>query len=61
MPGTLLPIRCAKCDQDQVRLFISSRSVLTLTCPNCAHSWSLDVATLSAETRRRVADALLEP
>jgi phage FluMu protein Com len=61
MPGTLLPISCTNCDQDQVRLYISSRSVLTLKCPKCAHAWSLDVATLPAETRKRLAEALLDP
>ncbi len=60
MPGTSLPVHCINCDQEQVRLFIRSKTVLTLKCPNCAHTWSLDVATLPAETRKQVAQALLE-
>ena len=58
MSDPLLPIHCPHCDHDQVRLFISSLSVLTVKCPQCAHSRFIEVAALSSDTRQQVAKRL---
>jgi ribosomal protein S27E len=58
MPLPLLPIHCPKCAHDQVRLFISSATVLTVECPQCAFSWSLDIASLPTETKTHIAQAI---
>jgi uncharacterized Zn finger protein len=58
MPGSLLPIRCPKCAQDEVRLYVSSTSVLTVQCPECGFTWAIDVASLPTATKDKIADAL---
>jgi len=58
MPESLLPIRCPHCDHDQVLPFISSQSVLTVKCPQCARTWSIEVAALPPDTRDQVTKAL---
>ena len=58
MPESLLPIPCPHCDHDQVLPFISSLSVLTVKCPQCARTWSIEVAALPKGTRQRLTNAL---
>jgi phage FluMu protein Com len=54
-----LPIRCPKCAHDQVRLYISSVTVLTIKCPECAFVWSIEIASLPPDTRAQLAEAVL--
>ena len=58
MPGLLLPIHCPKCAHDQVRLYVSSATVLTIKCPECAITWAIEIASLPTETREQVAQAV---
>lgn len=53
----LLPIRCPKCAHDQVRLYVSSATVLTIKCPECAFAWSVEIASLPTDTKEQVAEA----
>jgi len=57
MPESLLPIPCPHCDNDEVLLFISSQSVLTVKCPQCARTWSIEVAELPKGIRQRLTNA----
>jgi len=58
MSDSLLRIQCPHCDHDQVRVFISSLTVLTVKCPQCARTWSIEVAALSPYTRQQLTKAL---
>ena len=58
MAESLLPIRCPKCTHDQVRLFISSTTVLTIKCPQCAYTWSVEIASLPTDARDQLAQAI---
>ena len=59
MAEPMLPIRCPKCTHDQVRLYVSSASVLTIKCPECAFTWSVEIATLPPDTKAQLAEAIL--
>jgi ribosomal protein S27E len=58
MPEPLLPIRCPQCAHDQVRLYVSSATVLTVKCPECAFTWSIDTGSLPTETKEQIAEAV---
>jgi len=58
MAEPLLPIRCPKCAHDQVRLFVSSATVLTVTCPACEFTWAIDMASLPTQTRATIAQVI---
>ena len=60
MTEPLLPIRCPKCTHDQVRLYVSSATVLTIKCPECAFTWSIEIASLPPATRTQLAEAVLQ-
>jgi ribosomal protein S27E len=53
------PIRCPKCTHYQVELCVSSATVLTIQCPECAFAWSVEIATLPTHTEARLAEAIL--
>ena len=55
-----LPIRCPKCTHDQVQLYISSATILTIKCPECEFTWSVEIATLPPDTQTQLAEALLQ-
>ena len=57
MAEPLLPIRCPKCAHDQVRLYVSSATVLTIKCPECAFTWSVEIASLPTDTRDQLVQA----
>jgi len=58
MPDSLLRLQCPHCDHDHARVFISSRTVLTVKCPQCARTWSIEVAALPPDTRQQLTKAL---
>ena len=58
MPDSLLHIRCPHCDHDQARVFIRTVTVLTVKCPQCARTWSIEVAALPPDTRHQLTKAL---
>jgi hypothetical protein len=58
VPEPLLPIRCPKCAHDQVRLYVSSATVLTVVCPECEFTWAIDIASLPRQTRAEIAAAI---
>ena len=58
MAEPLLPIRCPKCTHDEVRLNVSSATVLTINCPRCGYTWSVEIATLPTATRTLLASSL---
>jgi hypothetical protein len=58
MPEPLLPIRCPKCIHDQMRLYVSSASVLTVKCPECAFTWTVEIASLPVETRNQLTQVI---
>jgi transcription elongation factor Elf1 len=59
MPNTL-PAPCPKCHHERSTLIVSSTSVLTITCPQCGHTWSLDLKALSSQMRAKLAAALVD-
>ena len=58
MAEPLLPIRCLKCSHDHARLVVSSATVLTVKCPECAFTWSVEIASSPAETRNQLENAV---
>lgn len=54
-----LPLQCTRCGSIGARLKISSTTVITVKCGGCAHGWSVDVVTLSADGRKQLAAAIL--
>ena len=57
MPEPLLPIQCPRCEHDQARLYVSSRSVVTVRCPRCDHTWSIEINDLPRDTQEALNDA----
>ena len=52
---SVLPIRCPKCPCTQVYRYISSVTVLTVMCPQCEFTWSVEMSSVSSATREQVA------
>lgn len=61
MPDTKapLPVRCPQCLNEQSTLTIFTRTVLTVTCAGCHHSWSIDVGGLPSAVREAAVNAAL--
>jgi hypothetical protein len=55
---SLLPLHCPTCGHDAARLYISSKSVLTVRCARSDHIWCLDLNTLPATMRIRLRDVI---
>jgi transcription elongation factor Elf1 len=53
-----LPIRCPKCNHKGCTLVVKSRTVMTVQCGNCRHSWATDRETLPGDIQAKV-DAVL--
>ena len=58
MPESFLPIHCPKCAHHQVRLHVSSATVLSIKCPECAFTWSVEIASLPTETKDQLVQAI---
>ena len=56
MPNTNSPLRieCPKCHYNRGKLVAESRTVLTVTCASCRHTWATDLSVLSPEIQQRV-------
>ena len=57
MPQSLLSIPCSYCYHEHVHLVIGSLTVLTVRCPQCARTWSIEVAALPLDTRQQLTKA----
>jgi predicted nucleic-acid-binding Zn-ribbon protein len=51
---TMLSISCPKCDHDQARLSIKSKTLITVSCGRCDYSWVVDLATMPQSFRDQV-------
>ena len=54
MPDRLLPISCPKCHHDSARLFINSKTVITVQCARCDHEWVVDLTAVPEAVRKQV-------
>jgi hypothetical protein len=57
MPNTI-PTPCPHCQNPTGQLMLSSRTVMTISCPSCRYTWVIDLTTLSPQLRKQLADAL---
>ena len=54
----LWPVRCPKCDHSGSRLVLASRTIMTLKCSSCGHTWATDLETLTPDIQQHVRDML---
>jgi hypothetical protein len=56
MPNTNnpLPIVCPKCHHNGSTLIVQSRTVITLKCADCRHTWATDLDALPGELQDKV-------
>jgi hypothetical protein len=57
VPNTI-PATCPNCQSATGTLVVSSRTVMTISCPKCHYMWAIDIAKLSPQLRQQLADAL---
>ena len=60
MPNTdvELSLSCPRCGHHGSQLQIASATVLTVTCAECRHTWSVDSSTLPPDVRAQVTKAI---
>ena len=49
-------LRCPRCEYPEARPFVSSRTVLTVRCTQCHHTWSMEISEVTDEVRTNVAE-----
>ena len=56
MPNTNqpLPIECPKCQHRGGMLVVKSRTVMTVTCAHCRHTWATDMRSLPPDVQEKV-------
>jgi transcription elongation factor Elf1 len=56
MPNTNrpLPIHCPKCHHNRCTLVVKSRTIMTVQCSNCRHSWATELEALPPDIQRKV-------
>lgn len=56
MPNTDRPLRipCPKCQRTGCTLVVKSISDMTVTCPNCGHSWATELEALPEDIQQIV-------
>jgi transcription elongation factor Elf1 len=59
MPNTIQS-PCPRCQHQIGSIVVSSQSVMTLSCPECGHSWAVDLKAISPQLRDQLAAALGE-
>lgn len=52
--STTLNLHCPKCDHDQAKLYITSDTIATVQCTVCQFQWSLEVAAIPEDVRRKL-------
>jgi hypothetical protein len=48
---TILALPCQRCQHGEARLFVRSKSILTVTCTKCGHTWAVEIAALPEHVR----------
>ena len=59
MPNRI-PAPCPRCEHQTGSIVVSSQSVMTLSCPQCGHSWAVDLQGISSQLRGQLTAALRE-
>ena len=57
---TAVPMPCPNCGHGVSHLTVASKTVLTMTCTDCAHVWAAAFADMPEAIRLAVRIALLE-
>ena len=48
------PLRCPRCGSLQAEVTILTQTVVTLTCPQCRHGWSMNVGSIPDHIRQKI-------
>ena len=49
-----VPLVCPQCSHAAAKVSVASQSVVTFACAECGHYWTMEIAGLPEDVRRRV-------